>query len=238
MNNQAESRVSTENSLAPEQVADYLHQHPDFFDQHPALLAALDIAHAPEGAVSLVERQVRTLRERNRVLESQLSELLQVARENETLVVRLHQLGLRLLGSQPLPQTLEKVYASLRDGYDAEAVTLLLFDAARAGEREGPAYYVDPDAPAHSSWLSKLMANGRPRCGEFDAAWLEQLFGDSAGKIASSALVPLLAPEPVGLLAIGSHQRERFTPAMGTDFLARIGELVGTAVYVRRQQGQ
>jgi len=238
MNNQAESRVSPDSSIAPEQVVDYLRQHPDFLDQHPDLLAELDIAHAPEGAVSLVERQVRTLRERNRVLESRLADLLQVARDNETLVARLHQLGLRLLGSLPLAQTLEKVYASLRDGYDAEAVTLLLFDAEHAGEREGPARYVDPADAALAPWLSRLLANARPRCGEFDADRLEQLFGDSAGKIASAALVPLLAPEPVGLLAIGSHQRERFTPAMGTDFLARIGELVGTAVYVRRRQAQ
>ncbi len=238
MNNQAESRVSTESSIAPEQVVEYLRQHPDFLARHPDLLADLDIPHAPEGAVSLVERQVRTLRERNQALESRLAELLQVARENETLVARLHQLGIRLLGSLPLSQTLEKVYASLRDGYDAEAVTLLLFDAGQAGEREGPAHYVDPNDVAWAPWLPRLLANGRPRCGEFDAERLERLFGASAGKIASAALVPLLAPEPVGLLAIGSHQRERFTPSMGTDFLARIGELVGTAVFVRRRQEQ
>lgn len=238
MNNQAESRVNTESEIAPEQVADYLRQHPDFLDQHPELLAQLEIPHAPEGAVSLVERQVRTLRERNRALEARLAELLQVARENESLVARLHQLGLRLLGPRPLSETLEKVYASLRDGYDAEAVTLLLFDAARAGEREGPAYYIDPQDGAWEPWLPRLIDTGRPRCGEFDADRLERLFGNSAGKIASSALVPLLAPEPVGLLAIGSHQRERFTPSMGTDFLARVGELVGTAVQVRRRQEQ
>ena len=34
----------------------------------------------------------------------------------------------------------------------------------------------------------------------------------------------------MGLLVLGSHERDRFHPGMSTEFLARMGELIGDSI--------
>ena len=74
-----------EEQLSEQAVHDYLAAHPDFFERHSTLLSSLHLPHASGGAVSLVERQVSVLRQKELKLQRQLRELLNVARENDTL---------------------------------------------------------------------------------------------------------------------------------------------------------
>jgi uncharacterized protein YigA (DUF484 family) len=46
-------------------------------------------------------------------------------------------------------------------------------------------------------------------------------------------LIPLVERAALGLLAIASHDTERYLPTMSTDFLVRIGELVTEALTAR-----
>jgi len=74
-----------------------------------------------------------------------------------------------------------------------------------------------------------------PFCGlntGFEAvSWLEAPFS-----VTSLALIPLRAGSAgetgsaFGLLVLGSPDAHRFNSGMGTDFLARIGELAGSAL--------
>ena len=83
---------------ADQSVADYLAEHPDFFERHAGLLEQLRVPHrAGRAAVSLVERQVSVLQDKNRALERRLHDLVEVARFNSTLSDKIHALALRLL---------------------------------------------------------------------------------------------------------------------------------------------
>jgi uncharacterized protein len=75
-----------------------------------------------------------------------------------------------------------------------------------------------------------LFASGKPRCGQARDSQREFLFGTDANDIGSIALVPLGEKGSVGLLAIGSTDRDRFHPGMSTEFLARMGELIADAL--------
>jgi len=77
-------RSESVSSVDPVAVKDYLLQHPEFFNQHPALLRDLDIKHESAGAVSLVERQIQLLREKNSSLEKKILHLVQIAQDNES----------------------------------------------------------------------------------------------------------------------------------------------------------
>lgn len=46
-------------------------------------------------------------------------------------------------------------------------------------------------------------------------------------------LIPLGERAGLGLLAIASHDTERYLPTMSTDYLVRIGEIVTEAVSAR-----
>jgi uncharacterized protein len=80
-----------------------------------------------------------------------------------------------------------------------------------------------------------LFASGKPRCGQARDSQREFLFGVDANDIGSIALVPLGEKGSVGLLAIGSTDRDRFHPGMSTEFLARMGELIADALSLASQ---
>src|SRR5277367_6797786 len=121
-------------------VAEYLQTYPDFFERNSALLAKLRLPHLRDvgATVSLVERQVEVLRERNQSLERKLKELVDVARANDALAVRIHRLSQRLIRAHTLLETINAVEASLREDFDAMHSVLVLFlEQARTLEGAG-----------------------------------------------------------------------------------------------------
>src|SRR5437763_363031 len=87
--------------------------------------------------------------------------------------------------------------------------------------------------PAHDPNLKSfesLFASGKPRCGQARDSQREFLFGPEGPETGSVALVPLGVKGSMGLLALGSADRERFHPAMSTEFLARLAELITEAL--------
>ena len=215
-------------------VADYLQTYPDFFERNSALLAKLRLPHVREGGstISLVERQVEVLRERNQSLDRKLKELVEVARANDTLADRIHRLSQRLIRAKSLLETINAVETSLREDFDAMHSVLVLFlDEAKpleadAGRFLRTASVVDEEIKMFDS----LMTAGKPRCGQVRDAQRDYLFGKDSVEIGSVALTPLGIKGALGLLAIGASDAERFHPAMSTEFLSRIGELVTYAL--------
>ena len=120
-------------------VAAYLKAHPQFFVEHPAVLAEIAVPHVTGEAVSLVERQVAALREQYRRLENKYRELLTIAAENDDLRRRLHQLTIKLLGTDDIKATIATLYQALMEDFRADFVALKVFAAPRAGQRRAGA---------------------------------------------------------------------------------------------------
>jgi len=196
---------------SPQDVKTFLEQHPDFLVEHPDLLETLQVPHGLDGpAVSLVERQVQVLRDRQAESRQRLAELVRNARDNEALVGRVHALALRLLHAHDAAGVTAQTEASMREDFDVAPARLL------AAADLTPA-------------LRALVASGKPRCGQLREEDRTALLGDATAGIASMALVPIGADCRYGLLALGSADAARFHPGMGTAFLERIGELVAAA---------
>ncbi len=85
------------NTVTKDMVSDYLKNNPEYFNEHPEILSELRIPHESGSAVSLVERQVSVLREQNDQARKRLHELIEIARQNEDLARRMHQLALTLM---------------------------------------------------------------------------------------------------------------------------------------------
>ena len=215
-------------------VAEYLQTYPDFFERNGALLAKLRLPHLRDAAstVSLVERQVEVLRERNQSLERKLKELADVARANDVLADRIHRLSQRLIQGHSLLETINAVETSLREDFDARNSLLLLFlEEARAlGADAGRFLRVGSPTDPEVKSFESLLQSGKPRCGQIRDAQRDFLFGKDSVEIGSVALTPLGPKGALGLLAIGASDAERFHPGMSTEFLARIGELVTYAL--------
>src|ERR1700676_172426 len=125
----SQARGVKQDGLTDASVADYLQTYPDYFERNSPLLAKLRIEHLRDvgATVSLVERQVEVLRERNQSLERKLKELVDVARANDALADRIHRLSQRLIRAHTLLETINAVEASLREDFDAMHSVLVLF---------------------------------------------------------------------------------------------------------------
>jgi uncharacterized protein YigA (DUF484 family) len=224
-------RDSADSTSGDAPIAEYLRQNPDFFVRHDSLLAGLKLPHARSGAtVSLVERQVELLREKSQSLESKLTELVAVARANEQLVDKIHGFTRRLLGAASRQEAIARIEQSLREDFEVFSAVLVLFGGGIMGiAADRFVSCVESKDPGLAGFES-LFSSGRPRCGQVRDSQRDFLFGADSAGISSVALVPLGGKEPFGLLALGSPDRDRFNPGMSTEFLARLGELVGDAL--------
>ena len=209
-----------------ESVAQYLQQNPEFFEKHQPLLARLRLPHARgSSTISLVERQVEVLRERHASLEQKLADFVTVARANDAVAEKLHRFTRRLLRAQSRQAAIEQLEASLREDFDSFHSVLVLVGAPEDVTPQRFVRLVDREDVNLKSFES-LFASGKPRCGQARDSQREFLFAADAPDIGSVALVPLGDHGALGLLALGSTDRDRFHPGMSTDFLARLADLI------------
>lgn len=231
VNGKVEDNVSDQ--AAEANIADYLQRNPDFFERHATLLTKLKLPHSRGTAtVSLVERQVLALREKNEGLEARLRELIEVARGNDVLAAKIHRLACRLVRARNATMLVDFMETSLREDFGASEWLLLLAPARQTGLSLIDSRHlrvIDSTAP-ELKMFETLFESARPRCGQIRDSQRDFLFGAGTIEIGSAALVPLGREVGFGLLAIGSPDAQRFHPTMSTDFLARIGDLVSEAV--------
>ena len=231
MSSQAKADFGVE-GLSEDAVHDFLAANPDFFERHPKLLSMLRLPHASGAAVSLVERQVSVLRQKELRLERKLRDLLDVARANDALVAKIHALTLKLLAASDLDATVSVVEEAMRSGFDADQSVLVVFgDPASFGDVTAKRFFhvVSRDDPGLKPF-GTFLSGKNARCGQIRDSQRAFLFRDDAEEIGSAALVPLGAGAEIGFLAVGSVDAKRFHPGMSIDFLTRLGELVAGAL--------
>jgi uncharacterized protein YigA (DUF484 family) len=204
-------------------VEGYLRRHPEFFENHLELLETLKIPHPTGVAVSLISRQVQQLRDKNRKLQVQLNEMLQIARDNDTLRQRLHQLALTLLDAKELEDALAGLEWGLHEYFQTDFVTVRI--AVPAIESPVTGLYMPPESPG-TELLGAVLESGKPHCVKPGSEQAAFLFGAHASDVASCAVVPLQHAGLRGLLGIGSRDPDRFTPGMGFLFLTQMGEIL------------
>lgn len=231
------------------EVAEYLLANPEFFSQHAELLAAIRLAN-PHGkaAVSLQERQMDMLREKNKLLERRLAELVRYGHENDSIAAKFNRWTARVIAERDayaLPRT---VTFGLMEVFDVPQSALRLWEVAEP--------YREADFARHVGEEVRIFANSlsAPYCGAntgFEAAqWLAAsgqtplaAVEDGGGAPSetdtqpqSVALLALREPQAsedapsFGLLVMGSPDPRRFHEGMATDFLMQIGTLASAAL--------
>ena len=123
--------------------------------------------------------------------------------------------------------------AGLREDFDAFHSVLVLtrpVAAARDVEPSRSCASCRPTTPT-SAAFEALLATGKPRCGQVRDTQRDFLFGPESGRASARWRWCRWARSgALGLLALGSAERERFHPGMSTEFLKRMGELITDAL--------
>lgn len=207
--------------LSTEQVAEFLRAHPDFFEQHVDVLLNINVAHPHGGrTVSIPERQLIATREKVRLLETKLAELIHFGEENDALSEKIHGLSLRLIDCKTLDQLIDTVYLDLLDNFQVPHVAVRFWNVVAPGA-PSPEFL-----PAGAELHRFVDAMKAPYCGSHPVYETNHWFGEHAPHLKSYALVPLRAGQTFGLLLMASENPERFYADMGTVFLTRIGDML------------
>jgi uncharacterized protein len=227
------------NELNAEAIADFLTANPDFFESHPDILLSLNVAHPHGGrTVSIPERQLIATREKSKIIESKLGELILFGEENDKLSDKVHALTLKLIDCDTLEQSVDVLYLDLLDRFQVPHVALRLWNVAPLETS-----LTDATSPEFQQVPVELQqfveAMTQPYCGNHPVYETHLWFGEHAPHLKSYALVALRTDRCFGLLLMASESAERFYSDMGTMFLTRIGDVFAhaigrhvTAVYV------
>ena len=203
-------------TMKADNVAEYLQNNPEFFNEHAELLNDLVIQHPYGGrTISLSERQMLVLRERTKELEKQLYEWMGIARENEALQDKVHLYTLAILGAHNLATLQEIATHNLREIFAVPHAVIRLWNEQLP----------NAEVMAFAEQLDK------PVCAHQAVHDTQSWFGEQAGHLRSFAYLPLRnETQSIGMLVLASEDAQRFYPEMGTVFLQRIAEIVSKAV--------
>ena len=213
--------------LTAEQVAEFLKQNPGFFENHVDVLINLQIPHPHGGrAVSIGERQLVAVREKAKLLEDKLRELIQFGEENDAVGEKVHRLACRLVDAPSLDAALDTLYLDLLDHFAVPHVAVRLWGVA---EENPDTKEFTALAPEMRQFVEQMTA---PYCGHHAVYESQSWFGEAAPHLKSFALVALTRGElTFGLIALASEDPKRFYPEMGTLYLARIASLMSHALW-------
>lgn len=224
MSAQEENNLES-NTITEGMVAEYLKNNLDFFNKRPDVLAEVNIPHQHGSAVSLVERQVAVLREQNELSRKRLHELIEIARQNEELARRMHQLALTLMDADDPKDIFNTLYENLKKNFHADRVVVRLF-ANPAFVDSFPTDEFAGTEASEQSLFKSIIEKRLPLSGRMKRQQQVFLFGDDGDQIASSVMIPLHGAGWGGIMSIGSFDAERFQPGMGVELLANLGEVL------------
>lgn len=221
------SASANKKTLTAEAVANYLREHPDFFERNPELLADIQLPHASGQAISLIERQVGLLRERNDTLHEKLSELVETARDNDRLFEKTKRLVIALLEARTLPAMIEALYESLSADFQISHYNLLLLgDDQRLPQSQARVVGIEEA----NDRIGTLLRTNRTICGVLRPEELSLLFGKQAQEVGSAAVVPLSHGHTFGVLALGHSDPHYYRSSMGTLYLSYIADILNRLI--------
>jgi uncharacterized protein YigA (DUF484 family) len=211
----------TEPTINDEMVRDYLIENNDFLQRNPEMLDHLHISHASGSAISLVEKQVGILRERNIEMRRRLGTLTANARDNDKLYEQTRSLVLKLLGANSSAELQDAFVDSMKNDFQAEHASMILFGDPEKGDRNTR---VETLQNAKNE-IGALLRGRKAVCGALRKEELSYLFPKS-GAIGSAALMPLSNGEELGIIAVGSSDANRYSSSMGTLFLTHVADVM------------
>jgi uncharacterized protein YigA (DUF484 family) len=207
-------------------VVEYLRLNPDVLERHPEVLTSLTFNHDSGSAISLVERQLKLLRDENQSLKNKLSELVHIARENEELGQRFHRLSLELIAVNNLHDLIAIIRDQLQTFFYTDYATFYFSDQF-AEHLQGLEKHILDSKHSQAGTINDWIKERKPVFGPIDPE-LHKLLFDSQMQSPSCVLIPLYDTKDFGLLALGSKSKDRFSHSMGTLFLSQLGDLVSS----------
>jgi uncharacterized protein YigA (DUF484 family) len=212
--------------MKSDEVAKYLQANPQFFEEHADLMSRLVIPHPHGGrTISITERQMLSLRDKNKQLEGKMGELLEYGEENDTIGEKMHRLGVAMIAAASFQSVLHTLNFHLRDDFSIPHVAVRLWVRPENLDELPEFADVSEELQSFAETLSQ------PYCGSTSGFETSSWFGEASTHVRSQALIAMRnGGGTIGLIALGSEEPQRFYAGMGTLYLERLGEMASAAL--------
>ncbi len=217
-----------EHQLDANLVAEYLANNPDFFQDRDALLVELNLPHAPGGAISLVERQVAAMRERNKESKKKLDEYVKVAKQNDDIYKKCQYMILGLVEADSQEAFLKNLEKGFKRDFKSSAYSLIVF-----GSKPSQVNHFTTIVQKESAkeYVGSLMKSKKPTLGVLRPSEQDFLFRHQSDKVKSAVVMSVrLGRDQIALLAIGSSDAKYFQAGMGTAFVGFIADTLARLI--------
>ncbi|GIS85342.1 MAG: hypothetical protein CM1200mP16_16420 [Nitrospina sp.] len=227
-----------------DQVAIYLDEHPEFFNEYPELLRRIkeikeeDLPIKPINTLSLADRIIKRVQNDKENLKNKLEWLFEISRANEKIQDHLYEIEQLVLTSTNLDQMVNQLKKEIPNRFGIPKVGVCLIQGfptilwkivlkgAYKGDLDETVKFISKETA--SNWFNGkpqpvLVERSRVRC-----IWPISIEDDS---INSEALIPIVAQENlVGIIAFGSPKTFHFHEGLGTEFLERMADKVAISI--------
>lgn len=218
--------------ISTEQVKNFLRSHPNFFEEQANLLTEITLPNPHgSGVISLAERQQLAQRDKIRVLEAMIAQMIIHAEQNDTTSAKIHRFSVHLLNQQNFAALQHLIAETLKlDFAVSQSLIRIWIKPSNSAIVQDPIFTHVSDA--FNEWV---MALTQPHCGT-KAPILDNLLENTLpdSQLQSFAYIPLCQKaanqHPFGVLILGAEDQQRFEADMGTMYLEHIGELVSAAL--------
>ena len=197
------------NKIDAKDVELYLLKNTDFFLTRESIVSELNFKHSPGKAESLLERQVRKLRNEQKDLLDNLSVFLSNASDNEDLFSKSKALILKLVTAENEDKLIELMSKNLKKIFDVDAAYLKFFTNSEMNSLE------------ESTGMN--FSIGETKYGSFADKRIKILFGDES--IKSVVISIFKNKNRIGLLLIGSKDKTRYLGDEDTTFIEFIRDI-------------
>jgi len=215
--------TAKKSSTDEQQVRDYLLNNLSFLEENPDVFEAINISHQSGKAISLVERQVSIMRDRNKNLNDRVEQMRTSAAENAQLLEKTKKLVLNLVQAQDLKSLVKMLTVSLKEDFATEFFNLTLIDSGEISSITGANVISSEEAKSKIGGI--IMAN-HATCGVISREESSLLFGESASDIGSVVALPLKHKTPFAVIALGNSNANFYPSDIGTIFIDYIGDLL------------
>ena len=196
--------------LDPRDVELFLLENLNFFESRESLVGELNFKHSSSSASSILERQVKKLREEHKNLMDLLSSFIKTASINEDLFNKSKELTLKILGSNSKKEIVSIVESGFSDDFLVDECLLDFYKSKEIDDIE--------------STTNLSLHKGAIHCGSFSNKKVEVLFNDK--KIESMVVAVIIVKDEIGLLKLGSHDRTRYLGDEDTTFIRYIRDIL------------
>tara|TARA_R110002072_G_scaffold1369_6_gene11300 strand:+ start:54893 stop:55594 length:702 start_codon:yes stop_codon:yes gene_type:complete len=209
-------------------VKAYLEANPDFFVENDDLLTTLILPHGEGGSISLVERQVAVLRDRNKDSRNQLDEFVKTATHNDNVFKKCQYMILGLIEAENQEDFLKNMEKGFKRDFKSNAYSLMIFGDTPRQINHFTSVVTRSSA---NEFVSSLIRSTKPTLGTLRPAEQDFLFRHQSDKVKSAVVMSVReGREQLALLAIGSSDANYFKPGMGTLFIGFIADALARLI--------